>query len=380
MTTSKTAKVLQSAGVEDDLYGTNGWVPEEADAVDAPDWSVQIVKAEKSIFELHRRYTDGRLELRPEFQRDFVWNRPKQVRLVESVLARIPLPAFYLADSSEEKSVVIDGQQRLTTLFRFLEDKLVLRGLDLLPRFEGKKFTKLEPRFQRRVEDTALTVFSVQPGSDPEVKFHLFERLNQGGVNLNAQEIRNGIYRGPGLELVNRLGGKGGLFRHVAGARRKFKRMKAEELALRAVAFASPGLSSYPGDMKVYLNRALLALNRTDVERLAAIEARTEAVLTTIGEVFGDRAFRRFDSDAAGFSRHLNVGLMDALVAGFAAVERPTAFWVAQRDKLLRALIELHEDEEFVAAISVSTSGTSKVNLRTERWREVLSNVAQHHA
>jgi hypothetical protein len=316
-------------GVEDDLYGEEG--RPSVPTASAPDWTVQVVKSEKSVFELHRQFSLGRLELRPLFQREFVWKRDQQVRLVESVLARIPLPAIYLSDESEDRSLVIDGQQRLTTLFEYLGNKWPVRGLQLLPSLDNRTFEQLEPRMQRRIEDTPLTVFSIQPGSDPQVKFYLFERLNQGGVSLNAQEIRNGIFRGPGLDLVQQLGREGGPFRAVAGTWRTYARMKADELVLRALALQELGVEPYPGDMETYLNRALTHLNSMKAKDLERVGVRFSATLRTIIEVFGADAFRRVDPRTGATGHHLNAAIMDALTWGFGASDRPQAAWTTKK-------------------------------------------------
>ncbi|MBI4703208.1 MAG: DUF262 domain-containing protein [Deltaproteobacteria bacterium] len=358
--------------IEDDLYGPDG--RPAADGPRAPDWTVQVVRAERSVFELCRQWKAGRLVLDPEFQRHFIWKPHQQVRLVESVLARIPLPAIYLSDESEVQSLVIDGQQRLTTLFRYLDNEFPLQGLQLLPGFEGMSFANLEARLQRRIEDTPLTVFSIQPGSDPQVKFYLFERLNQGGISLNAQEIRNGIYRGPGLDLVQRLGREGGPFRRVAGAHRRYARMKADELVLRALAFMERGLSAYPGDMAPFLNGALIEMNKRPTEYLANLESRFLAALETVEAVFGLTAFCRYDAGHPG--RHLNAALMDVEMWGFEQVPHPHEFWVERKDAVRAALVALHGNPRFRDAITYATSMTSRVRHRLVTWKQTLEDVA----
>jgi len=364
--------------IEDDLYGDEG--PPSGSAIRAPDWTVQVVKGESSVFELHRQHKHQRLDLKPLFQRGFIWKQHQQVRLIESVLARIPLPAIYLSDEAEDLSMVIDGQQRLTTLFRFLDGKFALKGMKLLPRFEGKTFPELEPRFQRRIEDTKLTVFSIQPGSDPTVKFYLFERINQGGISLNAQEIRNGIYRGAGLEMVQRLSAPGGPFRDVAGEQRAYARMKADELVLRALAFQELGLDEYPGDMEPFLNDALVLLNAAGPEKLGKVE---ESFLHTLGKVdavFGRDAFRRHDVDTGTWGRHLNAAVMDLQLWGFRQVPRQREFWVERKAAVIDALGVLHRTPEFRDSITFATSTASRVRYRLLSWKQALEDVARNHA
>ncbi len=373
---------------EDDLRGDGDDTIERSgeNAVRAPDWSVQILKSERSVFELHRQWRAGRLILDAEFQRAFIWKPVQQVRLIESVLAKIPLPAIYVAEESEDRTLVLDGQQRLTTLFRYMNNGFKLKGLELLPRYEGLRFGDLAPRMQRRIEDTALTVCSIQAGSDPDVKFYLFERLNQGGISLNAQEIRNGIHRGPGLELVQRLAAPGGPFRRVAGPGRRYARMKADELVLRAFAFLKLGPGNYPGDMQPFLNRALQELNGLDAPQRDALEARFLVILDAIEAAFGDDAFKRHDPTTRLPGSHLNAALMDVQLWGFhtwaawrelhfdpeALVPLSARHRQAIRDRALA----LYEDPKFVTSITYATSITSRLRYRLRVWQEAMNDVA----
>lgn len=275
--------------------------------------------------------------------------------------------------------MVIDGQQRLTTLFRYLDGKFALRGMTLLPRFEGKTFQELEPRFQRRIEDTKLTVFSIQPGSDPMVKFYLFERINQGGLSLNAQEIRNGIYRGAGLELVQRLAAPGESFRRVAGEHRTYARMKGDELVLRALAFQELGLDAYPGDMEPFLNEALVMLNQPGID----LERVEETFLHSLGKVeavFGSNAFRRHDPESRAWGKHLNAAVMDLQLWGFKQVPRSREFWADRQVEVRQALAAMHTAPEFRDSITYATSISSRVKHRLQAWKQALEDVARNHA
>src|SRR6186713_1711239 len=98
-----------------------------------------------------RRIEKGRFVLDPDFQRDFVWNDKKQSRLIESILMRIPLPVFYVAEDTQGRLIVVDGRQRLTTLQRFLSGELSL-FLEDRQELHGKTFNTLDVRLQNRVE------------------------------------------------------------------------------------------------------------------------------------------------------------------------------------------------------------------------------------
>jgi hypothetical protein len=341
-------------------------------------WPLQIAKAERSIFELHRSWKNRVLRLDPDFQREFVWDSRRKVKLVESVLARIPLPVFYLSEENEEETLVIDGQQRLTTLFSFMDGGFELKGLELLPELNGHRFATLEGRAQRRFESTPLTCFIVQPGTSANVKFQIFERLNEGAIALNAQEIRNSLFRGPGLDLVKRLGAdtSPGSFRAVAGAHRTYKRMRADELVLRALAFLDLGLDRYSGDTRTFLNEELQQLNRSP-EGHPQLEGRLRSALARTRAVFGDRAFRRYIPADRTWARQLNGPLVEIIVAGFDRYfPEPKALEPGKAAEIRKRFEDLCGKAEFRDALMFATQSSSTVRRRFELWMKELADVA----
>lgn len=349
-----------------------------------PNWSVQMIKAERTIYELFRRWNDGKgsLDVQPDFQRGFVWNHAKQVALVESVLLRIPLPVIYLSEESEQQTLVIDGQQRLTTLFNYMKDRFPLSDLGLLPELNGRRFSGLEPRLQRRFEDTAMTAFIIQPGSDPRIKFEVFQRLNQGAVELNAQEIRNCLYRGPGLLMVKELAAPDALFRAAAGPKRQFKRMRAEELVLRCLAFIDQGPEQYKGDLLTFLNTELSRLNTMPEHQRIALRERFERAIQITTAIFGENAFRRENPWTGGISPALNAALMEVIVVGFASMlptDVDACLTRIDRPKLINRRDELMHDDAFTEAITLSTGDRNSVKTRFQRWMKGLHDATKNH-
>ena len=162
-------------------------------------------QSDRSIQELYNRFLEGDLILQPDFQRYYVWDDKKASLLVESVLLEVPLPIFYLAEESKGKYTVIDGQQRLVSLFRFLSpmklgnqeiDQLKLKGLEVLTSHIGNYYKDLPVDLKKNFSNSTVRVIGIRAESHPDVKFEIFERLNTGAVKLNDQELRNCVYRG----------------------------------------------------------------------------------------------------------------------------------------------------------------------------------------
>jgi uncharacterized protein with ParB-like and HNH nuclease domain len=160
--------------------------------------------SQRRIQDLNSDYANGDLDPRPSFQRGYVWDRTKASRLVESVLLNVPIPLIYTAEESDGREVVIDGQQRLLTLMHFIKGefprdtkKFRLSKLSVLSDLNGKSYEELDEDVKRRFRQYTLTVIKIHQNSQDDVKFEIFERLNTGSVKLNAQELRNCVYRGP---------------------------------------------------------------------------------------------------------------------------------------------------------------------------------------
>lgn len=107
----------------------------------------------------------------------------------------------FLAQNEEFELDVVDGQQRLETIRRYIGNEFNLSGLEVLSNLNGLRFHKLPTRTQRQIKTHTVRCITISNKSDPDVRFDIFERLNSNMSSLNAQELRNCIYRGNGLLL-----------------------------------------------------------------------------------------------------------------------------------------------------------------------------------
>ena len=160
-----------------------------------------LIRAEtRTVYDVLRRINQGQYILDPDFQRDFIWDESKQSKLIESVLMRIPLPVFYLAEDENGRMVVVDGLQRLSTFRHFVEDGLTLR-LKNRTELMGKTFQKLSPKLQNRIEDCNLVMYIIDVKVPDQARLDIFERVNSGEP-LTRQQMRNSLYMGPGTRFL----------------------------------------------------------------------------------------------------------------------------------------------------------------------------------
>ena len=145
---------------------------------DYPIDDLLIRNENRTIHDVIRRIHQGNYVMDPDFQRDFIWSEDKQSKLIESVIMRIPLPVFYMAEDDKGRMVVVDGLQRLSTFKQFVDNnlKLYLPDRDEL---HGKKFADLSSKLQNRIEDCNLIFYIIDSKAPERARLDIFERAVQ---------------------------------------------------------------------------------------------------------------------------------------------------------------------------------------------------------
>lgn len=268
MALSQKAQV-EAAGVEyeeEASFSSDTPFPYDPDAI-------RIDTKQFNIGLIHEMINEGDINLSPDFQRQFVWtDLGTRSRLIESIMLRIPLPVFYMAQDSEGRLHVVDGLQRLTVINQFLNSELRLRDLEYLKEEIGKVFRHEDPtrcinqKYRKRILQTQILVNIIDPQTPSEVKFDIFKRINQGGRPLNSQEMRNCMSINSTRALVTSLA-KGEDFLKASDGSVGTIRMQDQELIVRFLAFRLLELGimpAYSGNMEAYLDKAIDALNSNE--------------------------------------------------------------------------------------------------------------------
>ncbi len=165
-----------------------------------------LQSADLSLRTLTTMVSSGAIDIAPRFQRRDRWSLAKQSALIESFLLNIPVPPIYLAEDELGTYSVIDGkQQNHGRPAVLLDDDFALRQLVRFPELERATFSDLPRVLQNTLDLRPLRSVTLLKQSDQELKYEVFHRLNTGGEILNAQEIRNVVFRGPLNTLIYEL-------------------------------------------------------------------------------------------------------------------------------------------------------------------------------
>lgn len=336
---------------------------------DYPIDTVLIRNENRTVYDVLRRIEKGSFVMDPDFQRDFIWPEDKQCKLIESVMMRIPLPVFYLAENVKGQMIVVDGLQRLSTFQRFVNNQLKLK-LPHQPELNNKYFKDLSPKLQNRVEDCNLVLYVIDAKVPPQALLDIFERVN-GGVPLTRQQMRNCLYSGKSTNFL-KTESQTELFIKATGASLNSKTMRDRELINRFCAFKLLDLDNYKGEMDDFLAQVLKEMNTLTHTELEVLSSQFRTSLRNNYQVFGKFAFRKHSSSSDNRSV-INASLWDVMSTGLSCY--PEALVEANKEKLQKALYLLFKDDSFNAAITLGTNQVSRVHARFTLANEMLKEV-----
>jgi len=268
---------------------------------------IKVDKGFYTVFELKRRFDskEKRIILDSEFQREDVWKNDRKSELIESVLMGLPLPIFYFNQDKYGKLIVVDGRQRLTALFEYLDDEYSLTKLKILPRLNNLKFSQLPLHLASRLEDYQIQAHVILPPTPERIKFDIFDRVNRGGMQLNKQEIRNALYQGEATRFLKRVVESDAFRKATGDAFANEKRMKDKYLITRFVTFLlydcktleddDGSVYLYRDDIDDILGRGMDTLNKMGKTASQSIQKVEEIVISALKKSYfylGKDAFR----------------------------------------------------------------------------------------
>ena len=335
---------------------------------------IDIKTKTMSLDNIIKRLRENEIDMAPDFQRQGnLWPIEKQSQLIESVLIKLPLPAFYFDGSNDNKWLVVDGLQRLSAIKNFVVDKsMALYGLEFLKKLDGFKFDDLPRAYQRQIEEAEIMAYIINPGTPEDVKFNIFKRINTGGLVLAAQEIRHALNQGTPAKFVAELANLQE-FKRATGWVIATDRMLDREFVTRFITFYINSPADYKPDLDTFMSRSMGQLKYKTEGELLAIKNNFIEAMKLSSAIFSRWAFRKVYNITAR-RKPINKALFEVWSVELAKLSDEERKLALKRKKaIFNGFVKLmNEDVFFGNAITSATGDKSRVRYRFSKIEELL--------
>ena len=350
-------------------YYENLAVEEEQDETPYVEFDISVSPSDLTL-ELLAQQVAREDIITPFYQRKFVWKIEQSSKLIESFLMGLPVPQIFLYVNDNNQLELIDGQQRVKSVCYFFEgyfgepdnkgrrEEFRLKGLSQRSEYNGKKFSDLTSRDQRRLRNSTLRAINIKqitPNKSNDSVFHIFERLNTGGTQLKPQEVRNAVYRGPIVTELTKLN-ENRDWQSILGLRRPDKSQKDVELVLRLFALFQ-NWDLYEKPMLRYLNNEMRSNRQFDTEEAGEFKRQFPRVCRLVNNTL-ERPFRP--------NRVINTASLEAVF--ITLLENPSI----DAGRLDRNYDALMRDPVFIDNIRGGTTDTTVLQTRIQRAKDIL--------
>ncbi len=374
-------KKAEYAGVE---YEAEGIGEESGEETEQP-FDAEKIRVDQQMLSIKymlELMEQNLIELNPGYQRRRVWKDNKRKSLlIESLMLRIPIPAFYFYENEDGKYQVIDGQQRLTTIKEFVNGEFRLTGLEYLGSdYNKKKFEDLDTKYIQRIYRTQIAVNILDARSPKNVIYDIFRRVNTGGMNLNPQEMRNAICK---QEVRDFLVKSTCNHNYLSATRGRVcdDRMDSQELVLRFYAFYKAydyekNILHYDySNIATMLDDAIENLNKMKPENREVLFQKFDLAMRRSWEAFGKYAFSKIYCDGSTVNRNMDY-INKSLFSSFSVLLMDSKYddidIETQQKKILQTLANALKNHHYVNSITVGTGDRRNVYANFEYSRKVL--------
>lgn len=361
-------------------------------------YDISVIPNDFNITTIFNLIDSGAIEM-PVFQRNYIWDKKRASRFIESLILGLPIPQIFLYQKERNKFLVIDGQQRLLSIYYFIKQRFPLpeKRAQLRKIFDMEnnipdsilysdeyfqdfklQFSKSETGEKNPLEGLRYNTLGIyksnfefmtmrcmavrqnEPKDDDSSVFEIFSRLNTGGINLTNQEIRACLYYSDFFRMLNELN-QNTIWRKLYGKPEDGK-FKDVEIILRSFALLCDG-GKYSGSMNGFINRfakRAMSFSKEDVEYYRELFV---SFLNSCSNISREH-FTTKNGD-------LNVALFDCVFV----VVAEDYYWkrlVIDRKISAENISALKSDKDFERAITHSTSHTKVVRERIAKAHEYL--------
>jgi hypothetical protein len=314
------------------------------------------------------------IDIRPSYQRRERWHARKQSALIESFLLNVPVPPVYLAEDEYGRYSVVDGKQRITSIFRFMSNELALSNLETFREVEGLRFSQLPQDLKNALEVRPyLRVITLLKQSDPQLKFEVFTRLNRGGEAMSPQELRNVAFRGELNDAIYLLAEHAFLRKALKIKDERssaYTKMLDAELVLRFLTMRDRW-RYFSGDYRTEMDRFMIENQHADDDQLSAYRNAFIGALETCENIWGKAAFKRPAPN--GWRDLLLTGMYDAEMVAVDLLTKPDRLRaIEHRRSIIEKTRSLFGDSQFDTAVRVGTNTPARIFYRIEQVLEIL--------
>jgi hypothetical protein len=379
---------------------TTGTPPEVLPTIPDADWNDEIAQDLKpqdlsslvvysrdwTIETINNQITQKNIDLNPQFQRRNAWNDDRRSKLIESLIAGLPVPEIVLAENPEKPKafLVIDGKQRLLTIAGFIDPtigywkKSELKPLTLRPDLVGKTYDQIKndanygDDYRRFLKaDIRCTVIGNVKNKD--VLYDIFYRLNTGSVPLSTQELRQVLHKGPFADFLIRSTNSVQPLHKVLGLSEPDARLRDAEILLRFISLLLFG-DKYKGNLKVFLDDAM-EMATDDWGKyeplVTAVSDKLNHAIEALNEAFGYHLIGR-KYVGGQWEGRFNRVLFEVEAFYFRLL--PPAKVKAGKQKFIARFCKLcDENSEFRSSIEATTKTNERYETRFRLFRDLVN-------
>lgn len=309
----------------------------------------------------------GVIDLSPQYQRRERWDAVRQSQLIESFLLNVPVPPIYLAEEEYGNYSIIDGKQRVSAVSDFLEGRFKLKGLNSIPSANGLRFVDLPGKLQNALKVRPyLRVITLLRQSEATLKYEVFIRLNQGGIRLNNQEIRNVAFRGHLNDAIYQYSNHP-LLRsslNITGPKSAaYQQMMDAEYVLRFLTL-SENYEEFSGSLSRSMDEFMLRNREASDSDISALGSNFTSTLEAAYQIWGDHAFQRWDGER--WRQQALAGMYDAQMLAVARASSEGKMPSRPNSVIVEETKQLFEDSEFEESVRLGTNTPARLRYRVE--------------
>lgn len=337
---------------------------------------INIIPKQDVLRNLIDRLGDDAIDMNTDFQRHAeLWDNQKMSRLIESILIRFPIPAFYFDASNEDKWLIVDGLQRLSAIRKFVIDqKLKLRGLEYLKDCQNFSYNDLAKTYKRRIYECPVTLFLIQPGTPDAVKYSVFRRINTGGIVLNDQEIRNAMAKPRIRQYLEDLAKNEYLIKTIGDQSR---RMVDQEMLLRFLSFRFMDYDESKKSIAPFLDEMMNKLQESSQKDLEEFRDAFQLAIKRCWEIFGNRAFEKSTDGNQSKRRRKNSTLFEVWMNALSRISIDDMQVLKEKkQELVKNHLDLMaNDNDYFRSITYSTQKKDHYRTRRDKVQQLISDI-----